>query len=42
MAGKPPVKLTKEQKERLKDPKFVLALRLTKPLMKKQNKQGGR
>jgi hypothetical protein len=34
MAQQAPKKLTPEQKERLKDPKFIIALRAVKPLQR--------
>jgi len=36
-----PRRLTEEQKERLKDPKFVLALKAVKPLVLEERRRQG-
>ena len=38
MAGRTPKKLTAEQKNRLRDPKYIMALKAAKPLTKRSQR----
>ena len=38
MAGRQPKKLTEQQKERLKDPRYLIALKAIKPVVRQNQK----
>ena len=38
MAGRQPKKLTEQQKERLKDPRYLIALKAVKPVVRQNQK----